>query len=184
MTAAIAVTMLPLAVSCKDSKSYADLLKEEEHAVNWFMANQNICVNIPADSVFLEGNDAPYYKMDEDGYVYMQVVTKGNMNSRPQKGDVVYFRFKGKNIKEMYAGNDPSWSGNSSDITLVSTSLIYGNTTLSSTTAWGEGIQVPLGYLGYDSEVNLVIKSPMGFTSDMSQCVPYIYNIKYFKAEY
>ncbi len=63
---------------------------------------------------------------------------------------------------------------------------LYGNNVLTSTTQYGEGLQVPLEYLGYNCEVNLIVKSPEGFTSDgtQSQCLPYVYNIRYFKAEY
>lgn len=170
--------------SCEKTKSYSELLKEEEQAVNWFLANQEIVPYVPEDSVFKTGSNAPFYKMDDDGYVYMQVVNPGSKTDRPKKGDTVYFRFKVRNLKDLANGIDASWSGNADNLTMNSTSLIYGNTSISSTTKWGEGIQVPLGYLGYDSEVNLVIKSPMGLIEDQTQCLPYEYNIKYFKAQY
>lgn len=172
--------------SCDDTKSYSDLLREEEHAVNWYLSNHTVSINVPADGKFETGENAPYYKMDKDGYVYMQIVNSGDEESKPEKGDIVYFRFKRMNIKEMYQGNAVSWEGNADNLTstLGNTSFVYGNTVLSSTTIYGEGIQVPLKYVGYNSEVNLVIKSPEGFTTDASQCLPYVYNIKYFKAEY
>ena len=134
--------------SCNDTKSYSELLNEEEEAVNWFMANQQIVTEVPADSVFITGVDAPYYKMDEDGYVYMQVIEKGDMNDRPDKGSRVYFRFKYRNIKDLYNGITSSWTGNADNLEMTSTSLIFGNTMITSTTSWGEGIQVPLKYLG------------------------------------
>lgn len=173
-----------LLTSCHDTKSYSELLNEEEEAVNWFMANQTIVTTIPSDSVFLTGESAPYYKMDSDGYVYMQIVNRGDMNDRPKKGARVYFRVKYRNIKDLYNGIDASWTGNADNLENASTSLIYGNTTITSTISWGEGIQIPLGYVGYNSEVNLVIKSPMGFLDGQTSCLPYQYNIKYFKAEY
>lgn len=175
-----------LTSGCSKSKSYSELLKEEEQAVNWFLADHRICLEIPENGDFLVGEDAPYYKMDEDGYVYMQVINKGKADARPQKGDVVYFRYKRCNIKDLYAGYDPDWIGNADNVTsgVQNTSLVYGNNALLSTTQFGDGIQLPLDYLGYDSEVNMVIKSTEGFTSDQSQCIPYLYNIKYFKAQY
>lgn len=175
-----------MAGGCSKGKSYSELLKEEEQAVNWFLADHKICLEIPADGNFEVGEDAPYYKMDEDGYVYMQVLNPGDPDSKPEEGDVVYFRFKRCNIKYLYAGEEPVWVGNAdnADASVANTSFVFGNKTLSSTTMYGEGIQVPLEYLGYNSEVNLVIKSPEGLSSDISQCIPYIYNVKYFKAEY
>ncbi len=178
------MAFLPFLAACDDSKSYSDLLNEEEKAVNWFMADRQIEVAIPADSVFLTGENAPFYKMDSDGFVYMQIVNRGDMESRPQKGDKVYFRYRQRNIKDLYNGIDAEWYGNADNLLLVSSSLNYGNTNLSSTTMWGEGLQEPLKYVGYDSEVNLVIKSPKGMLSGQTLCIPYIYNVKYFKAEY
>lgn len=178
------LALLPALASCEDTKSYSELLKEEEQAVNWFLAQQRIVPYVPADSVFETGADAPYYKMDDDGYVYMQVVNPGNPDSRPQKGETVYFRYLRRNIKNMASGVDTSWSGNGQNPSSSATSIIYGNTVLPNTTQWGEGIQVPLGYVGYDSEVNLVVQSPQGPYDLQTECIPIQYNIKYFKAEY
>lgn len=172
--------------SCSKGKSYSDLLKEEEQAVNWYLADQQICVTLPEDGKFEVGENAPYYKMDEDGYVYMQVLNPGNAESKPEEGDVIYFRFKRLNIKYLYQGYNAGWEGNADNATAGTgnTKFVLGNKTLSSTTVFGEGIQVPMYYLGYESEVNLIIKSTEGLSTDQSQCLPYVYNIKYFKAEY
>lgn len=176
--------LLPMICSCEKNKSYSELLKEEEHAVNLFLADQNIVPYIPEDGNFEVGTDAPFYKMDENGYVYMQIIDRGDMSERPEKGERVYFRFKYRNLKDLANGYQAAWTGNADNLELTSTSLIYGNTVITSTTSWGEGIQVPLEYVGYNSEVNLVIKSPMGLVNDQTNCIPYEYNVKYFKAEY
>ena len=173
-----------LSTSCDKTKSYSELLTEEEHAVNWYMAQQEIVPYVPADSIFETGASAPFYKMDEDGYVYMQVIDPGDLNNKPQKGQTVYYRYKYKNVKDMYNGYNPSWVGNSDNLLQSPSSLIYGTTVITSTLELGEGLQVPLRYLGYDCEVNIVIKSPMGHTKLQTECMPYLYNIKYFKAEY
>ena len=181
---AVVMTLGALFTACKDDKSYADLLNEEEHAVNWYLSGCRVAVDIPADSVFKTGPDAPYYKMDEEGQVYMQVRDPGNPASRPEKGETVYFRYKEKNIKNMWEGMETSWSGNGQDISLIATTFIFGNYTLTSSSKWGEGIQIPMKFLGYDSEVNLVIKSRKGFINYQSQCLPMLVNVKYFKAEF
>ena len=148
------------------------------------MANHEIVPYVPADSVFITGPDAPYYRMDENGYVYMQVINAGDLNDRPVKGQTVYYRYRQRNIKDLYNGMNALWGGNADNLLRPSNSFVYGNTVLTSTTKWGEGIQVPLAYLGYNSEVNLVVKSPKGMPEEQTQCIPYEYNIKYFKAEY
>lgn len=170
--------------SCEETKSYSELLTEEEHAVNWYLAQHIVSLEIPQNGDFEVGEDAPYYKMDKDGYVYMQVINKGSETDRPEKGDLVYFRFMRLNLKNYQSSGYEVWEGNSEDLNFTSSSLVYGNNVLTSTTQYGEGIQVPLEYLGYDSEVNLIVKSPEGFTEDASSCLPYVYNIRYFKAEY
>ena len=39
-------------VACNDSKSYNELLDEEDKAVNSFLANQRVELDIPVDTVF------------------------------------------------------------------------------------------------------------------------------------
>lgn len=185
---AIAFVSLFGAASCSDSESYSDLLRKEEKAVNWYLAGKNISLELPEDpkqmkTVESMGEDAPYYKLDPDGYIYMQVV-KANFNDMVEEGDLVYFRFNRQNISYLYEGVDAPISGNGDFLSNGPTSFIYKNNYLSSSTTWGEGIQMPLKYMGYNSEVNLVLRSYYGFVDEQSSCVPYAINLKYFKAEY
>lgn len=186
--------------SCDDNESYSDMLRDEEHACNWYLAQQNVVPYVPADSVFttladvMDANPGlsreealkkvPFYRMDEDGYLYMQVVNPGNEKNRAQEGDRVYFRFNMRNINYLSQGIDAPLEGNSDNVTASNTSFVMGNTTLSSSTQWGTGIQEPLKYLGYDSEVNLVVRSYYGFLQYQSQCQAFVMNVRYFKAEY
>ena len=62
--------------SCNDGKTYAQLLNEENHYVNNFLADQRVIGEVPADTVFETGPDAPYYRLNEDGSLYMQVLKK------------------------------------------------------------------------------------------------------------
>lgn len=182
-----AAAMLGGLTSCQDGKSYSDLLRDEDHYVNWYLAQQNVEVVIPENSEFITGADAPYYKMDKDGNVYMRVISKGDMEDRPEKGDRVYFRFMRTSIKYLYQGGSDVSAGNADDMSsaLGGLSLIYGNTQLTSTTQYGNGLQVPLEYLGYNCEVDLIVKSVEGFSNEISSCIPYVYKgLKYYKAEY
>lgn len=174
-------------VSCSDSKSYSDLLKDEQRASNWFLAQHHVCNEIPADSVFEVGEDAPFYRIDPDGYIYMQVLKVGDRDM-PTTGDQVYFTFTRYNIQTMYNNNtlEVEGEGNQDDYlnSVGNTYFIYGNLNVSSSAQFGSGIQTPLSYLGYNSEVNILLKSYYGFQSDNTTCVPYLVNTKYFKGEY
>ncbi len=170
--------------SCSDSESYSNLLKVEEKAKNWYLASRRICLTIPADSVFETGENAPYYKMDEDGYLYMQVINPGDLNNRPKKGDEVYFRYMRMNIKNYYKNGTETWTGNANNMSYASSSFWFQNYMLENSQKYGTGIQIPMNYLGYDCEVNLVLSSYIGFSADQSNCIPYALNVKYFKPEY
>lgn len=174
--------------ACSKTQSYSELLRDEEHAVNWYLANYNVALEMPEDPEALitvdnYGEDAPFYKLDPEGYVYMQVV-RADYNDMVSEGDLVYFRFLRESILDMYNDIETTPMGNLEYLPNGTTSFIYKNTYLSSTTTWGTGIQMPLRYLGYNSEVNLVLKSYYGFTDEQSYCIPYIMNIRYFKPEY
>ena len=45
------------ATSCKDKESYADLLRDENQAVNAFLVNYPVITAVPADSVFITTQD-------------------------------------------------------------------------------------------------------------------------------
>ena len=180
---------------CSKSQSYSELLREEEKACNWYLASCNIALDLPADPkdfITTEtlkddgtpyGDDAPFYKLDGEGYVYMQVV-RADFSQMVEDGDVVYFRYVQESIKDMYQGISSGPEGNGNYLPSGSANFVYNNTYLESTTRWGTGIQMPLEYLGYNSEVNLVLKSYYGFIDRQTYCIPYLINLKYFKAEY
>lgn len=108
------IFMIPvlLLTACKDTKSYSELLNDEEKAVNSFLAHQKVINEIPADTVFETGSDAPYYKIDEDGDIYMQVIKPGDRkNNRAQEDQTIYFRFGRINLLRYELGYDDTPSG-------------------------------------------------------------------------
>lgn len=169
--------------SCSDTKSYAELLTDEMHAVNTFLANQNVILDIPADNDFQVGPDAPFYRLDEEGNVYMQVLSKGDPQMMAENDDLIYFRFTRSSLYTYDPVNgtfENGW-GNSEDLSVGSASFRFNNYTLSSSSQWGAGLQAPLAFLGMFSRVNLVIKSQYGLSSEISQVVPfYYYDVRYF----
>lgn len=182
------LSLLAVLGSCSKAQSYSELLRDEEKACNWFLSGCNVSNEVPSDpkdiiTVETAGEDAPFYRLDEDGYVYMQVV-KANFDDMVEDGNLVYFRFSRENILYMYEGIETTPTGNSDFLAYGSTSFTYNPVNLSSYSTWGSGIQMPLRYMGYNSEVNLVLKSYYGFYDEQSTCVPYLINLRYFKAEY
>ncbi len=182
LTFAICAAFLWGFSSCKDSKSYAELLNEETKSVNSFLADQNVILDIPADSVFEYGFDAPFYRIDPDGNVFMQVIDPGE-TEKVKDDALVFFRFTRYNLNE-YAltGELGTGSGNSENIGLGSASFRFNNFTLSTSSQWGNGLQMPLNFLGFNSRVRIVIKSQFGLSSEISQVIPYLYDIRYLPA--
>ena len=65
-------------------KSYAELLQDENQAVNKFLVQYRVVETIPADGKFEIGPDAPFYRLDEENNVYMQVLSAGT-DEKPEK---------------------------------------------------------------------------------------------------
>lgn len=169
--------------SCNDGKSYADLLADENKAVNFFLANQRVVNEIPADSIFETGDDAPFYRMDEDGQIYMQVIKAGSADKKAYSDQMIYFRFMRYNLAYYHQyGEWPEGEGNAADMEYSPMYFRFGNYSLQSSAQYGSGIQLPLSYLGINCEVKIVIKSQYGFTSEMTNVVPYLYHVRYFNS--
>lgn len=181
---ALCSALLAAASACSKSESYSNLLKKEEKATNWFLAQKEVETEIPADSVFKSGENAPFYKMDEDGYLYMQVVDPGTPEKKATQNQQIYFRYLRTNIRDMYEGLNPKPVGNANTIIIesqyASANFRFGNDTYSSSITYGDAVQEPLKYLGTDCVVNLVVHSTRGFNSEVGQCIPWLMTIRYF----
>lgn len=170
--------------SCNEDESYADLLNAETSIVNNFLADQRIVNEIPNDSNFIYGADAPYYRMEKDGNIYMQVINPGSKDNKAKEGELINFRFRRYDLYQYIDSLLPElWFGNSDDFDYKNTEFRFGNYTQPSSSRWGTAIQLPLYYLGIDCEVNLVIKSQYGYTDEISNVVPYLYNVRYFRRQ-
>lgn len=168
--------------SCHDGKSYAQLLNDESHAINYFLAQHKVVNEIPSDTIFETGIDAPYYRLDDEGNVYMQVIDAGSREDMAQDNDLIYFRYTRYNLSQYM--NNGQWvgDGNSLNMANQSTSFRFNNFVLESSSAFGSGIQMPLYYLGVDCEVNVVIKSQYGLSSEIASVIPFMYNLRYFRS--
>lgn len=176
--------------ACNDSKTYAELLQTEDQYVNDFLADQIVINQIPADSVFEYGENAPYYRIDEDGQLYMQVIDPGTPGNDVTDNELIYFRYT-RCCLAYYSHLDEfdsfiDWfnyygGGNDDDMSSTETSFRYGNTSLQSSTQYGSGVQRPLAFLPVDCRVNIVVKSQYGFTSEMAEVKPYLFSLRYYR---
>ncbi|MDE5683578.1 MAG: DUF4827 domain-containing protein [Muribaculaceae bacterium] len=172
--AAIVGCILMLA-SCDDDVSYAELLNKEDLAVNNFLADQIVYLDIPADTVFEVGPDAPYYRLDEDGQLYMQVLNAGTPGNKVRDKERIYFRFTRWALESYKDGKLPQGTGN--NLSLSPMYFLYGNS--NSLYLYGSGIQTPLEFLPIDCKVNLVVKSTVGMQEDQTSVIPYLYQLTY-----
>ena len=180
----LGVFALTLLSACSDDESYADRLNEERNAVNAFLANHRVVMSIPEDSVFEVGEDAPFYRVDADGNVFMQVLKAGDKNDKAKVGEPIYFRYSRYNLATWYA--DGTWiiySGNETSMDAMSCSFNYSDYTLPTSSQWGYGLQFPLLFLGVECEVNLVIKSQYGFTNEITYVTPFFYHVRYYHSQ-
>lgn len=173
--------LLAGATSCNDDKSYAELLTEEAHYVNNFLADQRVINEMPADTVFETGSDAPYYRLDDDGNLYMQVINAGTKGNRVKDDEIIYFRYTRWALSYYSDGKLPTGAGNNID--LKSAWFRYGNMQLASSAQWGSGIQYPLSLLPIDCEVNIIIKAIYGPSKESTNVQPHLYHLTYSRPE-
>lgn len=180
------ILIMGLTLSCESGKSYSELLDEENKSVNRFLVDQWVEEDIPADTVFQTGSDAPYYRIDGEGNIYMQVLSDGGgrKGDFAADDDVIYFRFKRYNLS-YYDGNlnDCPSQGNQDDLTQSPTSFRFNNYSIPSSSQWGSGIQLPLNYLPIGCDINLVVKSQFGLSSEISYVQPYLFRIRYYRGQ-
>ena len=180
----LSMTMSIVLTSCSDRESYAELLNEERHATNAFLSNFRVVNEIPSDTIFEVGPDAPYYRLNPEGNVYMQVLKAGDRKTdKAKNSEKIYFRYMRYNLNYWYKYGEMVGQGNENDMSFSSTYFNYGNYSLQISAQWGYGIQLPLTFLGVDSEVNLVIKSQYGLASEISSVIPYLYHVRYFRSQ-
>lgn len=166
--------------SCDEQKSYAELLDEENKAVDKFLATQTVITTIPADSVFIVGEDAPYYQLDEDGYVYMQVLMNGD-EGMARYNEVIFYRYSRINLLTWAEGGEQLPSGNDNDLSNPY-SFNFENDATTTSSQYGSGIQLPLNYLQMPCKVNVIIKSKFGSLNDLTSVTPYLYTVRYYRS--
>ncbi|MDE7397246.1 MAG: DUF4827 domain-containing protein [Muribaculum sp.] len=176
-----AILLATTLVGCNNSTSYAELLNDETKAINNYLADQQVKGVWPGIEEAEIGIDAPFYRMDDDGLVYMRVISKGDMDNMAKDNDVVYIRFMRYNLFDYKDGDLGDGDGNAEDVS-YDEQFRFHNYNATSSVTWGEGIQLPLDYLGYECQVELVMRSQTGRSDEISYVQPYLYNVRYFKS--
>ncbi|MCH5221606.1 MAG: DUF4827 family protein [Muribaculaceae bacterium] len=175
--ALVTIVFAVFSISCEDTKSYAELLSEEDAYVNNFLSDNKVILEIPADTIFEYGPNAPYYRIDNDGMLYMQVINPGTPGNKVQYNEQIYFRYTRYMLSMYKEGKLPNGEGN--NLTLGACWFRYSNFQIESSYMWGYGVQYPLSLLPVDCEVNLVVKSQMGPTSEQTDVLPYLWHLTF-----
>lgn len=178
---ALAALAAACVASCSDDESYANLLNLENQAVNNYLADHTVELSIPEDTVFITGPDAPYYRLDEDGFLYMQVLDAGTKDNRAEDNEQIYFRYLRYALTNYDKGYLPTPGGNA--LTLTPCWFRFNNYSMQGSYQWGVGLQTPLKYLPIDCKVNIIIKSNMGIVEEQSEVTPFLYNVSYYRGE-
>ena len=177
-----------LLFSCKNGKSYIELRKEEDNAINKYLSSDGrTTAPLPEDGNFLtleNSENAPFYILP-DG-VYMQIARMGYRDSTGtffRSGDRVYFRFERMSLT-LWATGVERWGGNWSDSSGASDTYFFDYTTQEGTNysqyfQYGLGIEYPLRYVGNGAVLNLIVPSKMGFATEISNVIPYLFKIRY-----
>lgn len=158
-----------------------DFENRERKAIDKYLSSVSVKESLPSDIANIEyGENAPFYKLDKDGNVYMQVLSLGS-GPKATNGETIYIRFARFNlISYLKEGVLPSPEGNFNSLDASPAYFKFGNTS-----QWGEGLQLPLKLgIPTDSQLNLIISSCEGITAEMSQYIPFLYNINYYSAVY
>ncbi len=144
--------------------------------VNNFLADHTVAIGIPADTVFEYGPEAPFYRLNEDGTMYMQVLDPGTKGNMVKTNEQIYFRY----TRWALSGYDGTLgTGEGNNLALNPCWFRYNNFQIESSYTWGTGIQFPLSLLPVDCKVNIIIKSSEGPTSEQSEVMPYLWQLTF-----
>ncbi|MDR0977384.1 MAG: DUF4827 domain-containing protein [Prevotellaceae bacterium] len=191
--ALLLLLLIGLGVACSDTKSYAELMKEEKEAIEAFIQDNDI--QVISQSEFYANDSTTDTARNEyvqlASGVYMQILDKGGKyeNDTVKANDIVLVRFMEYGLIE----KDTTLSNLDAVETVdafrytVSSSSIAGIfldgyiLTYYQSTAVPAGWLVPLAYVGNMAHVRLIVPHKMGHNSAMSSVYPYYYDIRKYQ---
>lgn len=181
--------------ACDDTKTYAEMLEEENDAIKAFIKDSSIVV-ISQSQFYAQDSTTNVSKNEYvqlASGVYMQIVDKGSTNKTDtiKPNDLILVRFEergmiAKNGEYSYMSNlsDPSivdefrYSVTSSSIAGL---FIQGYMLTAYGTSVPAGWLVALSYVRDGAHVKLIVPSKMGQSNALQSVLPYYYNIEKFQ---
>lgn len=179
--------------ACDDSKTYAEMLEEEDDAIAAFIRDNDI--QVISQTEFFNNDSTTDVSKNEyvqlSSGVYMQIVDKGsdNLADTVKNNDLILVRFMEYSILD----KDTSLS----NLNAVETVDEFKYTVTSSSIAgifmkggfmysyYGSSVPagwlVPLPYVRNMAHVKLIVPSKMGHSTAMQYVYPYFYDIKKYQ---
>lgn len=175
--------------ACDDTKTYAEMLEEEDDAIADFINKEGI--KVISQTEFFDNDSATDVEKNEfvqlSSGVYMQIVDKGSDNPADtvKNNDLVLVRFMEyslldkdttlSNLTLPYLVDEFKYTASSSSIAGIFIQglmyMAYGYTAVPA------GWLVPLPYVRDKAHVRLIVPSKMGHQSAMQYVYPYYYDI-------
>jgi len=161
-----------LATSCSDTKTYAELLKDEKNLIEAYVKRNNIEVvsTFPANTAW-RNNGKDVYVLTTSG-LYFHMVNSGDLSSNDtlMSKNIVVPRYKQYTLG-VVADTLSNWS--TIDYTYPS-SFTYGDLTLSC-----KAFHEAASYMKRnDSEAKIIVPSSIGFSSELNSVTPMGYDLK------
>lgn len=171
------VALLVFGASCNKTKTYADLLKEENRAIDKFIAKNKLIIldALPQNGEF-KSNE--FYRDPATGVYYNIIDVGDTVNYNKIKvGDEVYVRFSGlkffsENDTTEYSNLDPIRSPFPEEFVYRGPVTMINKSLYSATTP---GWAVPLGSVGHTGRVKMIIPFNMGSINDQMAYTPTYY---------
>lgn len=175
--------------ACDDTKTYAEMLEEEDNAIADFINKEGI--KVISQTEFFDNDSVTDVEKNEfvqlSSGVYMQIVDKGSDNPADtvKNNDLVLVRFMEyslldkdttlSNLTLPYLVDEFKYTASSSSIAGIFIQglmyMAYGYTAVPA------GWLVPLPYVRDKAHVRLIVPSKMGHQSAMQYVYPYYYDI-------
>ena len=175
--------------ACDDTKTYAEMLEEEDNAIADFIHKEGI--KVISQTEFFDNDSTTNVEENEfvqlSSGVYMQIVDKGSDNPADtvKNNDLILVRFMEyslidqdttlSNLNIPYLVDEFKYTVSSSSIAGIFTQgLMYSGYGY---TAVPAGWLVPLPYVRDRAHVRLIVPSKMGHEGAMQYVYPYYYDI-------
>lgn len=180
--------------ACDDTKTYAEMLEDEDNAIEAFIRDSNITVITQSQFYAQDSTTDPAKNefVQLASGVYMQILDKGveDKSDTVKNNDIILVRFSEydmlnkytsySNLDIVYMVDEFRYVVTSTSIAGIFTGGNYMYSTSSSVnTAVPAGWLVPLEYVRNKAHVKLIVPSKMGGNVGMQNVIPYYYDIKY-----